>query len=262
VLDHLNCLLTLIRFVYSKPNDIELTFIIVENKIADYFHVSERLLKRYAPNLYAFLTHDEHKKKQMYASKLQIPDISHETFKDFSKWLAHQLYWDEDAELAEGEKDDNYDDEYADMGPLYYDSDPFTIRAPNLYFFACQYDMPQLRKDALDRFLGGVKWDEVLVDAAAFVYPHTQPGSPLRRILVDHFCNERRAENEGREYLDKYPKEFLVDALVRNAEFMMETGTCDQFIDMNVHAYHECDGVVVGGKRKAGTGRVVEQGGW
>jgi hypothetical protein len=234
---------------------------VVENNIVEHFHVSEQLLMRYALNFYATLA-DKKKKKLLYFGRLQVLGVSHDTFKDFNKWLMHQIYWDSDADNTTSENT-HFDEEYCGKGLLYNDEDNdiVTIRTARIYLFACKYGILQLRKVALDRFLQDPELEVELVETSEFVYTNTAKDSPLRRILVDRLCNERCAEEQNKEQLNLYQKESLVDVMVRNADFLVEVDAYDLLIHRSVHGYHEYNNVGVERKRKLCTSRVKENGG-
>lgn len=153
------------------------------------------------------------------------------------------MLWDEDVELTKKMEDMDLDEEYEEEGPLYNEHGGMGVQSAKIYAFACNYDMPQLRRDALDRLLTVIV-DELQRDTIAYVYRNTEPGSPLRRVVVGSLCVEviLHACNAEKSLLD-FPKDYLVDVMLSRSR-KLHGGISV----LHCHAYHECDGAVVDGE--------------
>jgi hypothetical protein len=123
------------------------------------------------------------------------------------------------------------------------------------YIFASTYKIPQLQKDALYRLFERLSTlDEIEYDkpecefdsAVKYVYAHTATNSSLRQVMVDTFCAHYSGEKKSTVYLMTFPKEFLVDCIIRNARVLIDPDSFDGH--WNLHNYHECDNEVVDGK--------------
>jgi hypothetical protein len=194
-----------------------------------------------------------------YKETAKAHNLDHESFGHFVTWLKQQPRWDDDCEMADAEapkhSDEDYDscDDYdEDDGALFSDTDSVIILCIKLYAFGCKYDIQQLRNDATDRMFytaqEQMEDEEFSHSDTEYVYNNTDDNSPLRRILVNIFCDERVFEESDKKLLLEFPKEFVADALVRHS--MDKSGWCLNFVHM--HAYHECKERMSGGKGTGG----------
>jgi hypothetical protein len=217
----------------------------VADNTATLFSLSPELLKQYAPILFATV-------KSQSGGLCQFNDVDAHTFKHFAKWLHHQPYFDCELVTKEQiEDDEDFDNDYIEQGPLYDDYEDTTRLSAKMYLFASKYKILQLQKDAVDRLVVCVDINDEpdFSVAAQYVYARTSADHILRKVLVDGFCAERFDERENATSLQAFPKQFLIDVMMRNAHvFNVVDGP---LFGMSMHQYHECDNEVVNGERKA-----------
>ncbi|KAF2269241.1 hypothetical protein CC78DRAFT_540278 [Lojkania enalia] len=146
----------------------------------------------------------------------KLYDVATATFEQFLLWLD----WHSNSENSRVECDP--------YGPLYLESLSYhgiCELAINMYLFAHAYDVPQLRVDATDRltwlFRRITKSTFSLpADIVGRVYGEMPKGSPLRMILIDGFYFWGFNDTMTFKSLMGYPKEFLVDVMLRSAKIL------------------------------------------
>jgi hypothetical protein len=187
---------------------------VIEANASRDFHISQHLLKQQVPH-FAALVNERHNPDRI----VEVTDVEIETFRIFVTWLV----------LKESPKHKHF-------SPLY--RNPLTghhwtsgLPLIKVYIFACDYEIPELQDDALDRFAsliltsGGrnstvhimVPDIEVIptLDEMNYVYSNTAADSPLRPIIVDAFCE---SDMDLDYSLMECSKEFLVDVIMRKQQ--------------------------------------------
>jgi hypothetical protein len=92
------------------------------------------------------------------------------------------------------------------------------------FIFAETYDIPYLRQDAVDRLVWCFQRPETIhrsIQTVGRAYTHTQPGSPLRRVLVDGFCFQANVQSQI--MLRRMPSDFLVDVVLVQRSLLNKT---------------------------------------
>jgi hypothetical protein len=188
---------------------------------------------------------------------IKLDNITPPAFEVFISWLKYSFHRHTDGshpnEIAAKIPNDHLiQSEYLNDGCSDFsinDDDPLSFGiagesscygkvAIELFIFAAQFDIHRLRNDTIDRlrrcFEGfhytydGASWD---IDASSvcLAYDSTEPGSPLRIVLVRGFCIYTSAKHEEHsDFLSAMPHEFLVD-LAKEYKMMMkphELGNC------------------------------------
>jgi hypothetical protein len=198
---------------------------ITERDTSTTFYVAEALLKRKIVSLSKLIA-----KKTLSNGIVTVDDVNIETFDIFVRWLSRGI---------------EVDDFQLTLNPLHVKYTPYTFEdilpIIKVYIFADEYEIPQLRKDVLyhlsdyvqqhiarKMFLANNKgrlallfrWsyeNHLAPKEITYVYKHTKANSALRRFFVDSFYDVNVEWDVSASKLLNYPKEFLVDVMVRSA---------------------------------------------
>jgi hypothetical protein len=220
------------------------------------FFPSLDLLKQYAPVFFAAADSKSGGQSQ-FGGVCEFDDVDVDTFAHFDTWLHHQPYFDRAPfnvqQMVDEDKD--FDKQYFEQGPIDSSYNNATLLAAKTYLFASEYEISQLRKDAIDRLCVNINNAEVdFPSVAEYVYTHTPEEHILRNIVVDGYCVEHYDAHENTDSLQAFPSEFINDVMMRNAELFGSVK--GPLFEMNIHHYHECEESIVGGQKKACNSRV------
>ncbi|CAO2658846.1 Nn.00g065690.m01.CDS01 [Neocucurbitaria sp. VM-36] len=185
---------------------------VIQIKIGDQpFFLSKKLLEEHAPDFPTDVT--------------ELEDVSVATFSAFVHWM--------------GVNDDNERSKDG-PGPLRFFHDDtisslscwaLVLPLCKIFVFGVKYNISRLRKVILARIscciekiyanihiYPGVQAQLHALNATWYTYDNTEPGSPLRKILVDGYCTTGFFARTPVHPIVRFPPEFLADLWYRRAE--------------------------------------------
>ena len=211
---------------YGREKIVEIK--ICEGGTVRIFNLFRVLTAQYAPEFATSF-------KDPNVKSIELEGVFYDTMFQFAIWLIDCWWWDQgtDQDLWKDQlpcnrkpKISGNGAELCDGNVLLDNVDSWVIaeQAVDVYLFATTYNIAQLRKDAVDRLCwffellrSRLDWSGHSRRLSATIinraFNHTEPESPLRRILIDGFCIF--TDNEDEKLLKEMHKDYVVGIAVR-----------------------------------------------